>query len=823
MLESQSINYWTIFDYLNEDCWRAVLQYVPILDLIRTESTSRQWQKIVLQYLQGINICILDHSDLANRTKPNAHLLKIPHSRYALDFKSFNKWIEKLGPPIVATYCNNVETLILIRENCPNLESLTLESFHNRCSCCGLFECFPYNLNMDFKCLQGLYIISCNVSDHCVSHFIADKAVEELEFNNCTIMTGDFFNTIDLSNLGTLVLEYCDDLDAENLFCAIERLGDLKKLVLNNLHADIYKRIQGMLDKMPKLEYLELYNERERMPCYDYKPLLRLTHLKYLQVNIQLPDEAAEGILQGCKDLRTLEFWDCSEMSKSFVTRALCRWGARLCKLYLMSLDLDDDDVVAIISTCPQLTKLLVDSQLSPALPARAAAARRAVRPGAMLRLDVSGTCLPYPDELMLRAEPNNDSEGLTILDYLNEDCWRAVLQFVPVRDLVCSERTSRLWQTWVLMYLKGVRVSIVDEDDKPKKTHPNACTLKASNDDYESFIMWTNKVGTSVVAAYCNSFQTLKTIDENCPNLESLMLTNIRENADSEGMCPYNLNKSFNRLQGLHFNRCLVSDNFIDQFIKDKALEELEIGYDCCTVRGDFLNTINLSNLKSLRLEFLELFDSEHLRSAADQLSELTKLVIIDMPFETAEEIQHVVDKMEKLEYFELYDAHWMTCGDYEPISRLTRLKFLRLSMSVPDEGVEAILEGCKELETLELLDCRSITGSPVSEPFRHGCQLRSLTLHKFHCMGDDDLVDIISSCPQLTSLVVSAANLSPALPARAAAARSAVRAGSRLRLDLSDTILVEPEQLKERYGEYEPMKTEYEDLIIDLTVKDN
>ncbi|XP_063375985.1 uncharacterized protein LOC134663523 [Cydia fagiglandana] len=356
MLEAQTNNDQTILDYLNEDCWRAVLQYVPVRDIIRTESTIRQWQRMVLWYLQGIHISILDNHDKAKKTNPNACVLKLSHSVYELDFKSFDMWINKLGPSVVATYCQNLESLIRIRENCPNLESLTLESLHNGCSCCGLLERFPYNLNMDFKCLQGLYFFSCDVSDYCISHFISDKALEEFELRNCQRVTGDFFNTIDLSNVKSLALEDCDNIDSEHLFSAVERLDGLKKLVLSNMSADISKGIQAVLDKMPKLEYLEIYDERDTMPCYDYKPLSRLTCLKHLEVMYRLPDEAAEAILRGCKDLRTLEFRDCEDMSGRSVTEALCRWGTRLRSLSLEPLDLDDDDLVAIISACPELT-----------------------------------------------------------------------------------------------------------------------------------------------------------------------------------------------------------------------------------------------------------------------------------------------------------------------------------------------------------------------------------------------------------------------------------------------------------------------------------
>ncbi|XP_061707821.1 uncharacterized protein LOC133518208 [Cydia pomonella] len=346
MLEVQTNNDQTILDYLNEDCWRAVLKYVPVQDIIRTESTSRQWQRVVLQYLQGVHISILCDNDKSRKTNPNACVLKLSQSMYFLNYKSFVMWISKLGTSVAAAYCDNLETLIRIRENCPNLESLTLHSLHNQCSCCGLLERFPYNLNMDFPCLQGLYFYSCNISDSCITNFIADKALEELEICNCQRVTGDFFNTINLSNVKSLALESFDDLDSEHLFSAVERLVELKKLVLNLMPEDTFKGIQVLLDMMPKLEYLEIYDEKlETMPCYDYKPLSRLSCLKHLDVQYQLSDEAAEAILRGCKDLRTLEFRNCEDMNGNFVAEALCRWGTRLRSLSLMALDLDDDDI----------------------------------------------------------------------------------------------------------------------------------------------------------------------------------------------------------------------------------------------------------------------------------------------------------------------------------------------------------------------------------------------------------------------------------------------------------------------------------------------
>ncbi|XP_063358830.1 uncharacterized protein LOC134648271 [Cydia amplana] len=247
---------------------------------------------------------------------------------------------------------------------------------------------------MDFQCLQRLCFYDCVISDGCISHFIADKALEELELRDCSRVKGDFLNTIDLSALKSLFLSSCDVLNSEHLLSAVERLGELRELVLLSMSDDIFIGIQAVLDKMPKLEYLEI-NDAYEMVCHDYKPLSRLGCLKELDVKYKLPDEAVKAVLQGCKELRTLTFRDCTDMSSRGVVEALRCRGTGLRSLTLLSLDLDDVGLVAIISACPELTRLEVSgAELSPALPARAAAARRTVRAGARLWLCLTSTSL---------------------------------------------------------------------------------------------------------------------------------------------------------------------------------------------------------------------------------------------------------------------------------------------------------------------------------------------------------------------------------------------------------------------------------------------
>ncbi|XP_063375783.1 F-box/LRR-repeat protein 2-like [Cydia fagiglandana] len=304
---------------------------------------------------------------------------------------------------------------------------------------------------------------------------------------------------------------------------------------------------------------------------------------------------------------------------------------------------------------------------------------------------------------------------------------------------------------------------------------------------------MWTNKLGSSVVATDCYSLETLKIIRENCPKLESLFFHDLPDSCGS-GVFPYNLNKDFKSLNGLCFNNCCVTDNCINQFIADKALEDLDIRH-CPKVTGDFLNTINLSSLKSLALLSCYNFDLEHLICA--DLGELTSLIVNHIKYRTLEvqeEIQYMLDGMPKLEYLEINNYHdKMTCHDYGPLSRLTRLQHLLVSLQVPDEGVEAILQNCKELTSLHFSGCAAMTGCSVAASVcRWGSRLRSLTLEGFEGLDDEDVVTIIRGCPELMSLeLMESQYLTPNLPELASESRHAVRPGVRLRLQIDYSLM--------------------------------
>ncbi|XP_063529966.1 uncharacterized protein LOC134741127 [Cydia strobilella] len=404
----------TILDYLNtnERCWRAVLQYVPVKDLIRTEGTSRRWQGVVLQYFKeaGVHITIEEYS---NEKEHNICRLK------RSSFKSFESWTKKLGSLVVATYCIGLRNLEIIKENCPNIEALELQDVQ----CGAPKQLRRHNIRDNFKCLQRLTLNSCSMPDSCVNQFVADKALEGLKFYSCDALTGACFKNMNLSNLKSLEIDMCSGFEAKHMLPAFDRVSELTKLKLSHISSEFLEEIQVGLDKMPKMETLDL-NDDERMRGECGQQLSTLTRLKHLLLAYQMFDEDIEAITRCCKELVTLNLWDCRSMWRPSVKLIWKNAGARLTSLTLAQFDdLKDADIVALIRGCPLLTELTVTGsrQLTARLPARAAAARRAAAPGRVLQLDLSFTNLssdlcvedtdadgPYPDVLRKKYEGLN-------------------------------------------------------------------------------------------------------------------------------------------------------------------------------------------------------------------------------------------------------------------------------------------------------------------------------------------------------------------------------------------------------------------------------
>ncbi|XP_063366857.1 uncharacterized protein LOC134655337 [Cydia amplana] len=392
------------------------------------------------------------------------------------------------------------------------------------------------------------------------------------------------------------------------------------------------------------------------------------------------------------------------------------------------------------------------------------------------------------------------ESNELTVLDYLNEDCWRAVLDYVPVKDVICSERVSSHWQRIVLLYLSHIRFLITYKDHYQcvgvAMEIPNVTSFEVDIDDWPSFLSWTNKLGSSVVGIHCTCLETLETISENCPKLEGLGLFYPL----TEKILTGDEIKDFKFLRKLGFTFINMSDQYLSKFINCTVLEELYIGNNE-VMTGECLDNIRLRDLKSLILSYCPEIKLSHLVSAADHFSKLTKLVLADPNTEIHDNANILVDKLPNLEslHYVQRDVNQEFTNHYignffKSVCSLGRLKHLYVHGFLNDYDLETITRCCKELHSLELEECEDVTPAGLWSACQNaGARLTTLSLDGCSELTDDAIVACIRSCPNLTSLSVRyIGGLTLKVVSRAEAARAEVHAPVPLRLFVHGTKLM-------------------------------
>lgn len=395
-----------------------------------------------------------------------------------------------------------------------------------------------------------------------------------------------------------------------------------------------------------------------------------------------------------------------------------------------------------------------------------------------------------------------------TILDYLNEDCWRAVLEYVPIRDIICTERASRRWQRAMLAYLRDVRIGIGSWMFRFSKEFTFRRIMRWEIPEH-SFKKWTHKLGTSVVAIYCVSQEMLQIISGNCPHVEVLIIYDPEEK-----MLLKNQIKNLDRLRKLSFQKCYsVSDQCISEFIGSKALEELTIGCND-EVTGQCLINIKSRKLKSLTLSTCRSLQYHHLEKACHRFKELTKLELDDLPIQLYEHIPSLLDNLPKLEVLSIIEFELdfidLDKNYYNSICKLSSLKYLCLHVpNITNEDLDKVTRCCKELRSLDIkvysfsdLDSRCLTTICLNA----GARLTTLRFTNCDNLTDDELLRCIYTCPNLTLLDISACCLlTQNFLGQAAAARREMRSHNPLRLFVDNT------SMNHHYG------MDFKELIID------
>ncbi|XP_063541889.1 uncharacterized protein LOC134750612 isoform X2 [Cydia strobilella] len=343
----------------------------------------------------------------------------------------------------------------------------------------------------------------------------------------------------------------------------------------------------------------------------------------------------------------------------------------------------------------------------------------------------------------------------VTILDILNEDCWRLLLDLLSTDDVIRSERVSRGWQDVIFRYLQDVGISI----EYPWYGHKASRTqriLKMEEDDPQKFKELTRKWGSCIKKTDCVNEDSLEVIRKNCPDLEDVTFYGLQENTLSSGSM-----KTFKKLKRVHFRGCdSLTDKCVKHWLVNYNIEELVV-WGAEEMTGKCLVTPHSAKLKGLCFKECETLDFRHLLSATKYLTHLKKLELVYVPREIFQNVHSVLDKLPELEDLCLRWEKKMELGD-DWAESIGRLRLWRLNVSfnpnVTDEWLEKASCGFGRLNELHVEGCLGVTGRgakaacSVAGPALQGLQLGSNVK-----INDACIEDIVRSCPNLVWINLS------------------------------------------------------------------
>ncbi|CAG4943435.1 unnamed protein product [Parnassius apollo] len=361
---------------------------------------------------------------------------------------------------------------------------------------------------------------------------------------------------------------------------------------------------------------------------------------------------------------------------------------------------------------------------------------------------------VPKPDPPSNTEKDRDDSNALAdeqqqgssetdsdfnILDVLNRDCLNHVLSYVPIRDLIRSERVSKRWQQLIQEFLLGVRI------------------FKTSWWQHVPVILTTavlrrvlQKVGGSITRLHIDhnwtalNDRTAHTVGKFCPNLEELKVV---------GMHTKNWNPLIygcKQLKHLSFISCnKLKDSSLVQIVKsDSSIESLTVANNT-HVTGLFLTGSNPRKLSYLAFYNCYSLQGAVLTAAIDLIPCLTVLKLDACPVTMWKIIPLILKKVPKLQELSLSEYNSLDIGPKlydsemfcESLSKLTELRALNLSKNiyVTNAVLKQVARSCPKLTALNISSCNS------RRSYSHAG------------VGDEGLSAICRSCLDLSRLDVS------------------------------------------------------------------
>lgn len=320
-----------------------------------------------------------------------------------------------------------------------------------------------------------------------------------------------------------------------------------------------------------------------------------------------------------------------------------------------------------------------------------------------------SATDAPLNPESKEDAKDSETTPEYTILDVLNSDCLAHIMSYVPIRDLIRSERVSKTWQNMVREYLAGIRM------------------FKTSWWQHVPVMLTTavlrrivQRLGAGLARLHIDHHwsalndRTAHIVGKFCPNLEELKIV---------GMHTRNWNPLIygcKQLKTLSFVSCnKLTDSSLVHLVKSESCIESLTVTNNTHVTGLFLTGSNPQKLNSLAFYNCYSLQGTVLCAAIDTLPNLTCLKLDVCPHTMWKIIPMILNKLPLLEelslseYVSVDSCFSPLCNDSfcDAIGNLTELKSLNLSRNIyiTNTVLKRVAQCCPKLETLNISSCNS------------------------------------------------------------------------------------------------------------------
>ncbi|CAH0588121.1 unnamed protein product [Chrysodeixis includens] len=361
-----------------------------------------------------------------------------------------------------------------------------------------------------------------------------------------------------------------------------------------------------------------------------------------------------------------------------------------------------------------------------------------------------STTEVPSNVQLQDEEKCTTDNESCyTILDVLNRDCLTHIMAYIPIRDLIRSERVSKTWQNMVREYLQGIRIF--------KTSWWQHVTVMLTTAVLRRILQ---RVGDSLTRLHIDHHwsalndRTAHIVGKFCPNLEELKIV---------GMHTRNWNPLIygcKELKNLSFVSCnKLTDSSLVQLVKSEScIESLTVANNT-HVTGLFLTGSNPQKLNSLAFYNCYSLQGTVLSAAIDTLPQLTTLKLDVCPYTMWKIIPLILNKLPRLEelslseYISVEMCFSPQCNDAfcDALATLTELKILNLSRNIyiTNAVMKRVAQSCPKLESLNISSCNSRRSLPHPEG---GSIARTST-----GVGDEGVAAVCRGCRALCALDVS------------------------------------------------------------------